>query len=137
MKLRLHHLALLLILPLMFGCVKTSSTTTPIALAPGYTSQADQTLGQSLAAVTAFRDQEKLRYTCQSTDQLAGKAPCLTDAQKATEKPYLNSLIEATNLANVTYVAFHSGTSTLAQAQSALAAAQNAQAGLLSSQGVK
>lgn len=124
MKLRLH-LALLLTLPLMFGCMKANSTTTPAALAPGYTSSADQTLGQSLAAVTAFRDAEKLRYAK------------MTPAQQATEKPYLNSLIEATNLANVTYVAFHSGTSTLAQAQSALAAAQNAQAGLLSSQGVK
>lgn len=125
MKLRRFHLVLFLALPLMFGCVKTTSTTTPIALAPGYSSQADQTIGQALAAVTAFRDQEKINY--------AGLSP----SQQAVERPYLNSLIDASNLANTTYIAFHSGTATLAQAQSALTAAQNAQTALAASKGVK
>lgn len=121
MKLRLH-LTLFLALPLMFGCLHPS---TPAPLAPGYSSPADQTLGQALAAVTAFRDQEKINY--------AG----LSATKQAAEKPYLNSLIDATNVANTTYVAFHSGTATLAQAQSALTAAQNAQTALAANKGVK
>lgn len=119
MTLKLALLSIFLTLPIV-GCHSTTATTPPAALAPGYSSQADQTLGQSLAAITAFRDQEKINY--------AG----LSVTMQAQEKPYLNSLIDATNVANATYVAFHSGTATLAQAQSAMTAAQNAQTALTS-----
>jgi hypothetical protein len=114
----------LLLLPLS-GCVTATSTTPAAALAPGYLNSADQTLGESLAAVNAFVNQEKINYTAQ------------TSAQQATEKPYLNGLITATNLANASYQAYHAGSQTLAQAQTALASAQQAQATLTTTQGVK
>lgn len=98
----------------LVGCA--TATAPPVPLAPGYSSPADQTLGQSLAAVNGFVNQEKINY--------AAKPP----ATQAAEKAYLNSLIDATNIANVAYVAFHAGTQTLAQAQAALTTAQNSQA---------
>lgn len=101
------------------GCAKAT------APAPGYITSTDQSVGQDLAAVTAFRDQEKINY--------AGKSA----SAQATEKPYLNTLIDAVNLANTAYIAYHSGSGTLAQVQSAVTSAQSAQATLLSSQGVK
>jgi hypothetical protein len=111
---------------LTVGCAKTASTTTPpAALAPGYSSQADETLGKSLAAVNAFVTQEKVNYAA------------LPAAQQATEKPYLNKLIDATDLANTAYVAFHANTQTLAQAQSAYNAAQTAQTTLQAAVGVQ
>lgn len=117
-------LALALCLP-MTGCGAAKSTTPPAALAPGYTSTADQTLGESLAAVNAFVKQEIINYAA------------LPAAQQATEKTALNSLVSATNLANTAYVAFHAGTQTLAAAQSALTSAQNAQAALAAAKGVQ
>lgn len=104
---------------LFTGCAKAT------APAPGYITSTDQSVGQDLAAVTAFRDQEKINY--------AGKSA----SAQATEKPYLNTLIDAVNVANTAYIAYHSGSGTLAQVQSAVTSAQSAQATLLSSQGVK
>lgn len=114
----------LLLLPLA-GCPAASSTTPAAALAPGYLNSADQTLGESLAAVNAFVNQEKVNYAAE------------TPAQQATEKPYLNGLITATNLANASYQAYHAGSQTLAQAQAALTSAQTAQTTLTTNQGVK
>lgn len=108
-----------------FGCAPATSTTPPAALAPGYLNSADQTLGESLAAVNAFVNQEKINYVAAAL------------AQQATEKPYLNGLITATNLANASYQAYHAGTQTIAQAQAALASAQTAQANLSAANGVK
>ena len=114
MKLRTLALSLLL-LPLL-GCPAANSPTPP--LAPGYSSPADQTLGQSLAALNAFVMQEKINYAQ------------LTVAQQAPEKAVLNALIDATNIANQAYTNFHAGTGTLATAQANLQTAQTAQANL-------
>src|SRR5271170_1228158 len=104
MKLRIMAQSFLLVCCLT-GCKPATSTTPPAALAPGYSSTDDQTLGQSLAALVGFITQEKANYAA------------LNPTQQATEKPYLNSLIDATDIANAAYSAFHAGTGTLAQAQ--------------------
>ena len=114
MKATFAALALCLMLA---GC-KPSTTTAP--LAPGYQNAADQQMGESLAALNAFVNQEKVNYTA------------LTTAQQATEKPYLNDLILTTNLANAAYQAYHAGTGTAAAAQTALTTAQNSQTKLVS-----
>lgn len=119
---KLTLLSAFLALPLIFGCATATAPTPPVA--PGYTSAADQTLGESLAAVNAFVGQEKINYAAE------------TPAQQATEKPYLNSLITATNLANAAYQSFHAGTQTLAQAQTAYASAKTAQDQLAAANGV-
>jgi hypothetical protein len=113
-------LCLILLLPLA-GC--PTSPTPP--LAPGYSNSADQQLGQDLAAVVGFTDQEKINYAT------------LPATQQAAEKSYLNTLINSVNAANAAYNAFHQGTQTLIQAQQALATAQNAQAAVQQVKGVK
>jgi len=107
----------------ILGC--KSSTAPAVPPAPGYLNSADQTLGESLAAVNAFANQEKINYAAEPA------------TQKSIEKPYLNGLITATNLANAAYQAYHAGTQTLAEAQQALASAQSAQANLSAANGVK
>lgn len=107
------------------GCKAASSNTPPASLAPGYSSVADQTLGEGLAAVNAFVNQEKINY--------AEEAP----VAQAAEKSLLNNLITATNIANVAYTAFHAGTGTLPEAQKDLTSAQSAQASLAAQKGVK
>jgi hypothetical protein len=117
----------------IIGC-KTNTAPAP-PLAPGYLTPADQTLGQSLRAATAFRDSEESNYNCDAT--AAAAQTCLSAAQKAVEKPYLNSLIDAVNLANAAYTAYHSGSQTFAQAQAAYNTAQQAQTALTANKGVK
>lgn len=113
----------LCILPV--GCQKTINAPTQPP-APGYSSSGDQTAGQTLAAIAAFAHYEStVNY------------PALTPAQQSVEKPYLKSLIDAVNLANITYLAFHNGTQTLAQAQAAISAASIAQNALVANKGVK
>jgi uncharacterized lipoprotein NlpE involved in copper resistance len=106
----------------LLGCANQKPVQAP---APGYTSTTDQTLGQSLAAVNAFVQQEKVNYAS------------LSPSQQSVEKPYLNTLIDATNIANATYVAFHQGSATLQQAQTAFNTAENAQQALTANKGVK
>lgn len=121
---RILPLILCLFCVLLAGCGAVNSTTPPAALAPGYSSASDQALGEGIAAVNAFVNQEKINYAAE------------TPTAQAVEKPILNNLITATNLANVAYTAFHAGTGTLPAAQSALTAAQNAQASLAAQKGV-
>lgn len=121
---KLALLSIFLALPLL-GCPSATSTTPPAALAPGYTSQADQTLGQSLAALDAFVMQEKINYAQ------------LTVAQQTPEKPFLNALIDAANVADAAYLAFHANTGTLAAAQTDLSNALTAQGKLTAAKGVK
>lgn len=109
----------------MLGCGAVQSATPPIAPAMGYSSAADETLGKNLAAVTGFRDQERVNYT--------NLSPFL----QAAEKPYLNTLIDAVNLANTAYIAFHAGTQTIDQAQAAYTKAQSAQTAFTTNVGVK
>lgn len=115
MKLRIILLSLALT-PLM-GCGPTV-TAPPAPLGPGYISSADQTLGQSLAALNGFVMQEKINYAQ------------LSMAQQTPEKPFLNALIDSVNVANAAYMAFHAGTGTLVQAQTAVVNAQTAQSAL-------
>lgn len=112
-----------LVVGLALGC--NTAKVAPQPLAPGYSSPADQTLGQSLAAVSAFTQTEKVNYS-----QLP------VDAQ-AKEKPYLNALITAVNIADASYAAFHQGTATLAQAQADYNKAASAQSALITAKGVK
>lgn len=105
------------------GCKSATAPATPPA--PGYSSSDDQTLGQSLAALNAFVNQEKTNYAT------------LTVTQQATEKPILNSLIDATTIANAAYVAFHQGSGTLASAQTAYASAQAKETALTAAKGVQ
>ena len=118
----MRHILLALCL-ITVGCTATS-TTPPAALAPGYLNAADQTLGESLAAVNAFVSQEKINYAAE------------TPALQAAEKTALNALIMATNVANASYTAYHVGSGTLAQAQTALTKAQTAQTALAATKGV-
>lgn len=115
----------LLSLALLTGCKTATSTTAPQALAPGYSSSTDQTLGETLAALNGFATQESANYQTASADI------------KAAEKAPLNAFILAVNLANASYVAYHSGTQTQAQAQAAVTNAQSAQTTLIAAQGVK
>ena len=124
MKRLLSLLALGLAVGWMTGCPATVNAPTPPP-APGYSSQADQTLGQSLAAIDAFVTQEKANYAVMSVNL------------QAAEKPYLNNLISAVNVANQLYLAFHAGTATLTQAQTAFATAQSAQTALEANKGIK
>ncbi len=110
---------LLVVASCLPGC-KTSTSTTPQTLAPGYNNPADQTMGVTLAAIVGFVNQEKVNYAA------------LPPAQQAAEKPFLNDLITATDLANATYTAYHSGTATQAAAQSAISKAQASQSTLVS-----
>lgn len=119
----LRNLTLSLFLLPLFGCGAVSAPPAPPA--PGYSSPADQTLGQSLAALNAFVGQEKINYAA------------LTVAQQTPEKPFLNALIDATNVANAAYTAFHENTGTLATAQADLSTALTAQGKLTANKGVK
>lgn len=113
-----------LALPLA-GCLKATSTTAPAALAPGYANGDDQILGQALAGVNAFVSQEKINYAR------------LTAAQQAPEKAPLNALIDAVDVANTAYAAYHAGSQTLAQAQAAEKSAEAAQTKLAAQKGGK
>lgn len=134
-KFLLNLILLLPIVLLMTGCRPASTTTSPAALAPGYSSIADQKAGQDLAALNGFVNSEQGNFKCDATAKAADT--CLNQSQQDTERPYLNSLIEATNVANALYVAFHQGTETLDQVQSALTKAEQAQSTLVTNKGVK
>lgn len=109
----------------MAGCGAVHTTTPPAVLAPGYANAADQTLGESLLAVKSFAAQETINYNQMPADK------------QARETKYLNTLISAVNVADGAYLAFHAGTQTLAQAQTALQTAQGAQSSLVAAKGVK
>ena len=108
------------------GCPQPTSSTPPAALAPGYLNAQDQTLGQTLAAISSF-----------VTNEATVNYPSLLPQMQAVEKPYLNTLIQLTNTANAMYLQYHAGTATLAQVQTAVSAAQSAQNNLTSAMGVK
>lgn len=106
MKQKLILAAVLMWIAFPTAC-KTTSTTPP-PLAPGYSNSADQTMGETLAAANAFykRIQQNVQ---QGTMTLS-----------ANEKTAMNDLATALNIANGTYLAYHSGTATQAQAQTAI-----------------
>ncbi len=116
-------LALLCLLILPMGCHSTTAATPP--LAPGYVDPTDQTLGQTLSALNAFVVQEKSHFNSLTVDQ------------QAKERPVLNPLIDAVNVANSVYRAFHAGTANEAAASAAISQAQATQSGFASAKGVK
>src|ERR1035438_4002737 len=95
---------------LVAGC---ATATAP--LAPGYSSQFDQTAGQALAAAHALVSKATNDYSS------------LTPAQQSTEKPILNAFVSAVNTADTVYLAFHAGSATQAQVQTQLNAVSTAQ----------
>jgi hypothetical protein len=109
------RLAIFLTLPLLLSGCKVTATTSPAALAPGYTTPFDQTAGQTLAAAHALVSKATTDY------------PSLTPAQQATEKPILNAFVSAVNTADSVYLAFHQGTATQAQVQTQLNSVATAQ----------
>ena len=119
-----YALALTLVIPLA-GC-PVAATTPAQATAPGYLNATDQTLGETLAAISAF-------VTTESTVNY----PAETPAQQAVQKPYLNALITLTNSASALYLQYHAGTATLSQVQTAVTMAQGAQTNLTNAKGIK
>lgn len=98
--------AALLFLPM--GCKTPTSTTPPAALAPGFSSPADQTMDQVLVGAHNF-------YLDIQAQIAAGK---YTPAP--TEKTALNTFATAVNTAETVYLAYHNGTATQAAAQAAV-----------------
>lgn len=90
------------------GCKAASTTTPPQALAPGYTNSADQMMGQTIVGAHAF-------YVTIQADIAAGRY-----TPSAAEKTALNGFAVALNAAQIVYIGYHAGTSTQAQAQSAV-----------------
>lgn len=90
------------------GCHAANSNTPPATLAPGFSSQADQTMDQALVGAHKF-------YTDIQAQVVAG-----TYTPVPTEKTALNTFASALNAAQVVYIAFHGGTATQAQAQAAV-----------------
>lgn len=117
-----RYLAVILLCVSFAGC-KTATTTQP--LAPGYTSQADQTIGQSLAAARGY-------YVQVQADVASGKYK-----PSATETKAYNSFAASLNVAEVAYLAFHNGTGTLAAAQTATNQVATQQTALQATVGVK
>ena len=114
----MKRLALCLILALpLTGCPASNAPTPPVA--PGYINAQDQQIGEALAALNGFVNQEKVNYAA------------MPPVQQGKEKPILNDLITAVNIANASYQAFHAGSQTEAQAQTAINAAQAKQTTLV------
>lgn len=105
------------------GCHAATTTTPP--LAPGFSSQADQTMDQTLVGAHKF-------YTDIQAQVLAG-----TYTPAASEKTALNTFASALNTAQVVYIAFHAGTATQAQAQVAVDSVSAQQTSLQNTIGAK
>jgi hypothetical protein len=119
---RLKQIALIaafgLTLGWIMGCGAKANPTTPAQLAPGYQNSADQQMGEILAGAHAF-------YNSIQQQQAAGQLG-LTDTAKAA----FNQFGTALNAAQTVYLAYHSGTATQAQAQTAVNQVQSQQAAL-------
>lgn len=119
MKVKSIILALALTIPLgTVGCAKSTAPTPPVA--PGYTSQADQTMGEILAAAHAF-------YTSVQQQTAAG-----TMTLSPTEKSAFNAFAATLNGAQIAYLAYHSNPTptNLSIAQNAVNQVQTQQATL-------
>lgn len=102
------------------GCKKAGTTTPPQAVAPGYNGPSDQTLGTTLKGIHDF-------YTG-LMKRIAADNRVLSPAENTA----LTSLAYALNIADTTYVAYHNGTATLQQAQTAVSNASAAQSNVQS-----
>lgn len=126
MKFKAILLALALTIPLgTVGCKPATSTTPATAVAPGYTSPADQTMGEILAAAHGF-------YARIQADIAAG-----TYTPAPAEKTTLNNFASALNSAQIAYLAFHNGVGSQAAAQAAVNQVQTQQTALQAQIGQK
>lgn len=100
----------------MAACTPTATNTA--TLAPGYLNAADQQMGEILAGAHSF-------YTSIQTQSAAGVLTL-----SPTEKTAFNDFGTALNTAQSIYLAYHSGTATQAQAQTAVNTVQSQQAAL-------
>lgn len=114
------------------GCKSASFTLPPTALAPGYSSAADQQMGQAMAALRAGDYAATTSYLS------------LTPSQQAAEKSALNNFTTAVNTADTLYLAYHAGVTvanpnppSTAQVQAAIATATSAQTNFNANLGVK
>lgn len=114
---RLATLALGLAMLMPMGCKKTG-TTQP--LAPGYLNQADQVMGETLAAARGFY----LKFE----DGVTSGQYTETAAEKAAFQQFSVSL----NVADAAYLGYHAGTTTQAQAQAAVNAVTAQQSSIIS-----
>ncbi len=110
---------LLLILPVApTGCVQPTTAPPTQAIAPGYSNQADQQMGQILSGAHAFY---------QSIQQQSAAGTLTLDA---TTKAAFNSFGVSLNTAQSVYLAYHAGTATQAEAQAKVNQVQSQQAAL-------
>ena len=111
-------IAFTLSLSMLAGCATATSPTPP--LAPGYQTQADQTMGEILAGAHAFY---------QSIQQESANGQMTLSA---TEKQAFNVFGTTLNGAQSVYLAYHANptSTTLAAAQSAVNQVQTQQAAL-------
>jgi hypothetical protein len=100
------------------GCGQHANPTPPAQTAPGYNNQADQQMGEILSGAHAF-------YTSIQQQSQAGTLT-LQPAVKAAFNQFGISL----NAAQTVYLAYHQGTATQAQAQTAVDKVQSEQAAL-------
>lgn len=114
-------LALALCLPMLLGCPAT--TATPAAtLAPGYSSMADQQMGEVLAGARTFYSTIQCETKGLNWSQLTSQ--CVSDPNitspmvlSDTEKKNFNDFGKSLNLAETVYISFHNGTATQQAAQ--------------------
>ena len=100
------------------GCTPAANPTTPAQLAPGYQNAADQQMGEILSGAHAF-------YTSIQQQAQAG-----TLALTPTVKASFNDFGVSLNAAQTVYLAYHAGTATQAQAQTAVNTVQSKQSAL-------
>ncbi len=105
----------------LVGCTPASGPTPP--LAPGYANHQDETLGQTLSAMHQFAQ-------TLSDDAATGKFK-----PSPAEKTAVNDFIMSLNIAQQTYLDYHSGKTTEDQAQLAVDTAKAKQSVI--QQGVK
>ena len=106
MKTRIISVLAVCLLMLPLGCATATAPTPPTA--PGFSSQADQTMDQVLVGARTF-------YVSIQKKVTAG-----TYTPSASEKTALNTFASALNTAESVYLAYHNGTATQAQAQTAV-----------------
>lgn len=124
----------LLVLPLaMLTACKTTSVTPP--LAPGYTSAADQQMGEILAGARSFYS--TIQCETQGLNWSQSTSTCVSDPNitapmvlSVTAKAAFNDFGVGINSAEQVYLAYHAGTATQAQAQAAITAVQQKQTAL-------
>jgi hypothetical protein len=116
-------IAVCLLLVLISGCGK--NVVTPVPLAPGYTNNADQIMGDTLAAANGFY--HTIQCETKSMNWSLATKTCVPDPRVTTpmvltdsEKQAFDAFAASLNVANPTYTGFHAGTYTQVQAQAAI-----------------